>query len=58
LGGQINQTQPGGLSIKRNSSNIGKAKKETMDDKFGSPIGFIIQNLIIQLNRPEDVIIQ
>jgi type III secretory pathway component EscS len=51
------------FSLKKMNSSIQQpsgagGSKRDQEDKFGSPLGFIIQSLEIQLNRPEDVIIQ
>ena len=43
---------------KQISKSMGSGSLKSQESKFGSPLGFIIQNLEIQLNRPEDVIIQ
>ena len=44
--------------MKKLSSSILSGPKKEQEDVASSPIGFIIQSLEIQLNRPEDVIIK
>lgn len=47
-----------GFQLKKLSSSILSGPKKEQEDVASSPIGFIIQSLEIQLNRPEDVIIK
>jgi len=53
----IAATEIQNFALKKKAS-IGGSNSKKSDDKMASPIGFIIQSLEIQLNRPEDVIIK
>ena len=54
---QVAATEIQNFTLKKMAS-MGGSKSKKSDDKMASPIGFIIQSLEIQLNRPEDVIIK